>query len=397
MKSLSYNRSLFFLAIAIAIATIFQSCSIKKKVPQDYDVAAFYWPAYHYEPRAEFLFPEKKGEWEIIYKAQPKEKGHAQPKVPLWGYLDEANPKDMDKKITAAVDHGVNTFIFDWYWYEGKPFLEDCINEGFLKANKGRMKFYLMWANHDATTYWERKNPKKDSVIWKGSVDRKQFNIVVDRVIEKYFKDPGYYKIDGAPVFCIYELHTLIAGLGGATQTKEALDYFREKTIAAGFPGLHLQGILWQALPSSIAGVPGEKIGTQNKVMEYFGFNSLTNYCWAHLQNPDGDYEKWADLSTNMWQGFSNDFTIPYFPNLTISWDANPRFPYKTGYINNPAPEKFAKYVEKAKAFADAHPKQRKLITINAWNEWSEGSYLEPDTLHKMGYLDVLKRAFVKK
>ncbi|ETZ23906.1 glycoside hydrolase family 99-like domain-containing protein [Pedobacter sp. V48] len=397
MKSLSYNRSLFCLAIAIAIATIFQSCSIKKKITQDYDVAAFYWPAYHYEPRAAFLFPEKKGEWEIIYKAQPKEKGHAQPKVPLWGYLDEANPKDMDKKITAAVDHGVNTFIFDWYWYEGKPFLEDCINEGFLKANKGRMKFYLMWANHDATTYWERKNPKKDSVIWKGSVDRKQFNIVVDRVIEKYFKDPGYYKIDGAPVFCIYELHTLIAGLGGATQTKEALDYFREKTIAAGFPGLHLQGILWQALPSSIAGVPGEKIGTQNKVMEYFGFNSLTNYCWAHLQNPDGDYEKWADLSTNMWQGFSNDFTIPYFPNLTISWDANPRFPYKTGYINNPAPEKFEKYVEKAKAFADAHPKQRKLITINAWNEWSEGSYLEPDTLHKMGYLDVLKKAFVKK
>ncbi|WP_449436284.1 glycoside hydrolase family 99-like domain-containing protein [Pedobacter steynii] len=96
-----------------------------------------------------------------MYKAQPKEKGHAQPKVPLWGYLDEANPKDMDKKITAAVDYGVNTFIFDWYWYEGKPFLEDCINEGFLKANKGRMKFYLMWANHDATTYWERKNPKK--------------------------------------------------------------------------------------------------------------------------------------------------------------------------------------------------------------------------------------------
>lgn len=385
------------MAIAIAIATVFQACSIKKKIAQDYDVAAFYWPAYHYEPRAEFLFPEKKGEWEIIYKAEPKEKGHAQPKVPLWGYLDEANPKDMDKKISAAVNHGVNTFIFDWYWYEGKPFLEDCINEGFLKANKGRMKFYLMWANHDATTYWERKNPKKDSVIWKGSVDRKQFNIVVDRVIQKYFKDPAYYKIDGAPVFCIYELHTLIAGLGGATQTKEALDYFREKTIAAGFPGLHLQGILWQALPSNIAGVPGEKIGTQNKVMEYFGFNSLTNYCWAHLQNPDGDYEKWADLSTNMWQGFSNDFSIPYFPNLTISWDANPRFPYKTGYINNPAPEKFAKYVEKAKIFADTHPKQRKLITVNAWNEWSEGSYLEPDTVHKMGYLDVLKRAFVKK
>jgi len=374
-----------------------QSSEKAAKNKQEYDVAAFYWPAYHYEPKAEFLFPDKKGEWEIIYNAKPKEAGHTQPKVPVWGYLDEASPKGMDKKISAAVEHGVNTFIFDWYWYNGEPFLEDCINNGFLKANKNRMKFYLMWANHDATSYWDSKNPRKDSVIWKGGVDRKQFNIVVDRVIKKYFKNPAYYKIDGAPVFCIYELHTLIAGLGGPEPTREALDYFRKKTIAAGFPGLHLQGILWQALPSTIAGVPGEKIETQNKVMEYFGFNSLTNYCWAHLQNPDGDYEKWANLSTNMWDGFSKDFSIPYFPNLTIGWDANPRFPFKTGYITNPAPAKFAKYVEKAKAFADAHPKQPKLITINAWNEWSEGSYLEPDTLHKMGYLDVLKKAFVTK
>jgi len=361
---------------------------------QSCDVAAFYWPAYHYEPRVQFLFPDKKGEWEIIYKATPKEEGHAQPKVPLWGYQDESDPRVMDQKITAAVAHGVNTFIFDWYWYEGQPFLESCINDGFIKANKGRMKFYLMWANHDATSYWDVKNPRKDSVIWKGGVDRATFDQITDRVIARYFKQPAYYKINGEPVFCIYELQTLINGLGGAAATKAALDDFRKKTKAAGFPGLHLQGILWSALPASINGVPGDKIQTQDKVLMYFGFNSITNYCWAHLQRPDGDYEKWADASTAMWGGFDRDFSIPYIPNVTIGWDPNPRYPFRTGYITNPAPQKFATYLKKAKAYVDGHPEQPRLVTINAWNEWSEGSYLEPDTLYKMGYLEELKKVF---
>ncbi|SDC90535.1 glycosyltransferase WbsX family protein [Niabella drilacis] len=361
---------------------------------QRYDVAAFYWPAYHYEPRSGFLFPDKKGEWEIIYKARPKEEGHMQPKVPLWGYENEADPRVMDRKIKTAVAHGVNTFIFDWYWYEGQPFLESCINNGFLKANRGRMKFYLMWANHDATSYWDARNPRKDSVIWKGGVSRAEFDKITDRLISRYFKNPSYYKINGEPVFCIYELQTLINGLGGPVATKAALDDFRRKTKAAGFPGLHLQGILWSALPASISGVPGDKIQTQDKVLTYFGFKTITNYCWAHLQRPSGDYEKWADASTAMWSGFDHDFSIPYLPNVTIGWDPNPRYPFKAGYITNPAPEKFAKYLEKAKAYLDAHPGQPQIVTINAWNEWSEGSYLEPDTVHKLGYLEVLKRIF---
>ena len=34
--------------------------------------------------------------------------------------------------------------------------------------------------------------------------------------------------------------------------------------------------------------------------------------------------------------------------------------------------------------------------TINSWNEWTEGSYLEPDTVHGMGYLEAVKRVFIK-
>lgn len=390
MKSVKLIK-LIPVLIVLFIILAFNSAKAQK---QAYDVAAFYWPAYHYEPRLEFIFPEKKGEWEIIYHAKAKEAGHLQPKVPLWGYNDEADPKVMDKKINAAITHGVNVFIFDWYWYESRPLLEDCIDNGFLKANKDRMKFYIMWANHNATTYWDAKNPNKDSIYFKGGVNRPTFNIIVDHIIKNYFKQKSYYKINGEPVFCLYELQTFIDGMGGPVKAKEALDYFRKKTKAAGFPDLHLQGILWSALPSKLSGVPSEKVKTQDNVLKYFGFKSLTNYCWAHLQNPDGDYEKWADASTNMWKEFDYDFSIPYFPNVTVSWDANPRFIFKTGYITNSTPDKFAKYLTKAKAYADEHPDQKKLITVNAWNEWSEGSYLEPEKLYGMKYLEAIKKVF---
>jgi hypothetical protein len=361
-----------------------------------YDIAAFYWPNYHYDPRLEFIFPDKKGEWETIWNARPKESGEYQPRVPMWGYQDEADPKVMNKKIIAAVTHDVNVFIFDWYWYDNKPLLEDCLDNGFLKANHNRMKFYIMWANHDATSYWDYKNVDKNQVYWKGDINRVVFNTIVDRIINKYFKQPSYYKINGEPVFAIYELDNFIKGMGGNEAAKEALDYFRRKTVEAGFPGLHLQAILWASVPKSLPDVSIDRVNTQNGVLYYFGFNSFTNYTWAHFQLPQGDYDKWATASTDLWKTFSKEFSLPYFPNVSIDWDNNPRYPSSiiTPYITNPTPKKFKKYLLKAKQYVDSHLSQSKLITINAWNEWSEGSYLEPDTSNGYKYLDVVKQVF---
>ena len=63
----------------------------------------------------------------------------------------------MAMQIDVATKHGVNVFIFDWYWYDGRPFMETTLNNGFLKAeNVDKMKFYLMWANHDVNSWNER-------------------------------------------------------------------------------------------------------------------------------------------------------------------------------------------------------------------------------------------------
>ncbi|MBN1342959.1 MAG: glycoside hydrolase family 99-like domain-containing protein [Phycisphaerae bacterium] len=363
----------------------------------EYTVAAFYWPAYHDEPRWRTFFRGTEGEWEIIRNSKPKYEGHWQPRVPLWGYEDESDPKVMAKKIDAAASCGVNAFIFDWYWYDGKPFLEDCINDGFLGApNNGKIRFYLMWANHDATTLWDIERSHKHEVIWPGAVDRATFDVVADRVIAKYFKHPSYYRIDGKPVFSIYEIGTLIKGLGGTEKTRAALDDFERKVKAAGFPGLHLQGILWGQFPKTLGEtVPGDRQSTQENTVRALGIDSLTNYQFVHLSAPIDDYMAWAEKAMALWPRWDKEFSVPYFPHVSVHWDNNPRFKTYTHCVkDNATPENFEKLLRKAKAYADAHPNQPKLITINAWNEWSEGSYLEPDTRYKMAYLEAVRRVF---
>ncbi|HRY50565.1 MAG TPA: glycoside hydrolase family 99-like domain-containing protein, partial [Candidatus Paceibacterota bacterium] len=82
-------------------------------------VACYYFGQYH--PNDPRNLKERGGpwsEWELIKAAKPRFPGHAQPKVPQWGYEDESDPRVMAKKIDAAADHGIDAFIFDWYHYE---------------------------------------------------------------------------------------------------------------------------------------------------------------------------------------------------------------------------------------------------------------------------------------
>ena len=124
------------------------------------------------------------------------------------------------------------------------------------------MKFYLMWANHDATYGWDKRNSHIPEVIWLGSQPREEFDRVCDRVIEKYFSQPNYYKINGCPVFMIYDVCNLIRGLGGIPETRQALEDFRSKVAAAGFPGLHLQLTIWSENTVDLSGVDRGRTGS---------------------------------------------------------------------------------------------------------------------------------------
>lgn len=362
-----------------------------------YDIAAYVWPSYHPDDRAKIFWPDGIGEWQTVISNKAKYEGHEQPRYPLWGYINEADPYVAEMEINAAADHGVNVFIFDWYWFDGMPFLEGQLDNGYLEArNNNRVKFYLMWANHDVDLSWDKRNAGKpnDAHIWQGAVDREEFEKICHRVIEKYFSQPSYYKVDGKPCFMIYDLNILIRGLGSVKKTREALDWFREETKKAGFKGLDLQLTL-RPRGSNVTGVAGDNVGTQKQVVEQLGFDGLTHYQFAHFVNIDRDYPEIMEDVKKEWNILDSEFQVPYYPHVSVGWDNNPRFEMvRSGVVKNNTPENFEKALIQAKEFVDEHPGQAPLITINSWNEWTETSYLMPCTMFGYGYLDAVKKVF---
>jgi len=382
------------LAGIILFSCIVSGCIQPSKPQQakdDYYVAAYIWPSCHDDPLArEHIWPAGMGEWEVIQKGNPRYEGHYQPKVPLWGYGMDNDPAVAEKWIDAATDHGVNVFIYDWYWYNEGPFLESALNDGFLKAkNNQKMYFYLMWANHDMPLNLVNVHMERDdnTIFWEASVDWKNYQIIVDRVIRQYFLKPNYFKIDGQPVFAIFDFGKLLQCFGGSVEeTRKALDYFRGEAQKAGFPGVH-----FQMSPSGNWLRTAEQIRKDTELFKAIGINSVTTY---NMEGMAEDYIEYGAQAVQIWDFWDQTLDIPYFPCISVGWDNTPRFPQagmkSTVHYHN-TPQTFATMLAKAKQYVDHHHTQPGLITINAWNEWVEGSYLLPDMKNGFGYLEAVK------
>ncbi len=376
-----------------------------------FDVAAIVWPAYQPEPRwAELgIFNHGNGEWQNGYEAKPKFKGHYQPMQPLWGYENEADPVVVARKIDAALAAGINVFVYDWYWYQNRPFLENALNEGFLKApNNERMGFYLMWANHNVGYLWNNKiaNKKAKVPLYDGRVSYDEFTkVLVPRFIA-YFKKPNYYQIDGKPVFWFYLPAFFVEGVGGMENAKKALDFFRSEAKKAGFKGVHLQFTYatWMKLPP-VPNKGNEKESSWRDFTDYLGADSITCYNWNTLSGftaaaPDAKDIEYSDYGKRAIAAFDKVAKLTdkdFIPNVTLGWDNNARFPSSvyTKITKNRSPELFEKFLRQAKAWGEKNLKANsRLIVINAWNEWTEGAYFEPDTESGYGYLNACARVF---
>ena len=371
---------------------------------KQYDIAAYIWPAYTgREMRSRIFWPEGIGEWQTVKNNRRRIGDYVWEREPLWGYQDEADPRVMEQQIEEATRHGVNVFIYDWYWYDRRPFLENCLDEGFLQAeNRNKMKFYLMWANHSANYCWDLRLSdtlrQQKCNVWDGEVDRVEFDRIVERVIRKYLSQPNYYCIDGKPVFMIYDVNALVRGLGGIEKTKEALEYFRAETVRAGFAGLELQLTAWGERVANFSGVDGDRTISTREIVPALGFDSITNYQFCHFCKMNHDYREILRNVAAEWKRIDCDYSVPYYPHVSIGWDNNPRFLTPDNYVTTGnTPEAFEEGLRMAKEYVDTHPELRApLITVNSWNEWTETSYLEPDNVNGYGYLEAIRRVFTE-
>ena len=370
-------------------------------------VAAYYFPNYHVDARNAKAHGPGWMEWELVRRAEPRFPGHRQPLVPAWGYEDEADPAVMARKIEAATTHGVNCFLFDWYYYDDGPFLERCLEEGFLKAkNVSDIQFACMWANHDWIHIHPAKRTTVPALLYPGKVTPKTFDYVADLMIDRYFSHPSHLKVNGAPFFSIYDLGPLLATFGDSVlETRKGLDRFRSKAVQAGFPDLHLN-----AIGRRTSLLAGEAVSTPDFALaQELGFDSIGHYVWAHFTSLSGSVPT-VDFSAacrDYFEGFDKEkplVSLPVYPNVTMGWDSTPRtvqsdvwnptigYPFTQIYGKN-SPEAFREALIMARERI-SRMKGFSMVTLNAWNEWTEGSYLEPDTVTGYAYLEAIRDVF---
>jgi hypothetical protein len=272
-----------------------------------------------------------------------------------------------------------------------------------------------MWANHDWLNIQPATYSNTRVKLTEGEVSPALWDTISTYIVEKYFKQPNYWTIDGKPYFSIYEIVTFINGLGGIEEAKKAIQLLDKKTKIAGFPGVHFNIMSWMVnddLVKTIAG-PNAPINAREMVNK-LACESVSTYCYIHHYadvNKDGfptvPVEKAFASAKNYWKSFTTEYPdILYTPNVSMGWDASPRcmqsdkfemndYPWTPVFTGN-TPASFEKQLKEAKAFLDEYDPKHKILVINSWNEWTEGSYLLPEKKFGNGYLEAIKAVFGK-
>ncbi|MBR7104664.1 MAG: glycoside hydrolase family 99-like domain-containing protein [Lentisphaeria bacterium] len=374
---------------------------------QKKEVFAVYFPSWHPDKHYEKWYGKGFCEWELLKTTKPLFEGHQQPKKPLWGYFDESSPEYMAKQIDLAADNGITGFMFDWYWYQGEEFLEKALNEAFLSApNRNRLKFFLMWANHSwgiwpalddgARGMNGNENQASCEPFLKIVHSEEDLRNVMEYCCEKYFKCENYWKIDGKPVYSVYNCNMLFKYIEPAA----VLRIMNETAQKHGFPGIYtLMNIGCCNDNEYFCGwgrIPKMRDAGFDAV---FAYNSGLRTNYAEVVAPDKPTIDYSYSMTNQrycWERIAEQ-GLPFCPSITLGGDVAPRwsrhvtYPWdfeKLGYYPikvNATPERVAELLK------DALAMDTQAVIINAWNEWSEGMYLIPDTWHGTSYLDKIK------
>ncbi|MBR6372550.1 MAG: glycoside hydrolase family 99-like domain-containing protein [Victivallales bacterium] len=366
------------------------------------EIFAVYFPSWHPDAHYEKWYGKGFSEWELVKTTRPLFEGHLQPRIPEWGWFDESNPQFMARQIDYAADHGLTGFMFDWYWYEGEQFLERPLDNAFLNApNRKRLKFFLMWANHDWSVWPalmeeavgmegnENQSKKQLLAIHHSEEDLRN---VMDFCCEKYFRCENYWKIGGKPVYSFYNCNKLFECIPPA----DVLRIINETARKHSFPGIYMLMNIgccndneyfcgWGRIPKMRdAGFDAVFAYNSGLRRDYLNFVEKNRPCY--------DYSFSAGNQEYCWERIAEQ-GLPFIPSITLGNDVSPRWNRKVTYpwdyeklsyypiTVNVTSEKFGALLRKALEM------DSQAVIINAWNEWSEGMALLPDNCYKDQYI----------
>jgi lipopolysaccharide biosynthesis protein len=329
---------------------------------------AFYLPQFHPTLENDEWWGKGFTEWSNVAKAKPLFEGHYQPHIPAnLSFYDLRLPEARQAQASLARKYGVEGFCYWHYWFNGKRLLERPFNE-VLSSGQPNFPFCLAWANET----WSRRWLGEEKEILLKQTYSLEDDINHIRWLIKAFSDPRYIRVGGRPLFLIYKPLDL-------PDPKRTVDIFRDECIRNGISEPYLLGINSFCPHTDCRDI---------------GFDGTLDFepAFGALPGPMEDGIKIYDyaLARRRMMGGKRDF--PVYPCIFVAWDNTPRRGDNGIVFINSTPEIFESGLRDIVESALNKPYDRRLVFINAWNEWAEGNHLEPDLKYGLRYLEAVKR-----
>lgn len=353
-------------------------------------ILAMYLPQFHRVPENDKWWGEGFTEWTAVKGAKKLFTGHYQPRIPLNNfYYDLLDYNTMVWQTKLMKKYYVDGACFYHYWFEnGKRILEKPA-ENLLKWTDIDMPFCFCWANETWSRTWknlpngnvwssiyEKKGNAAEGILLRQCYGREREWEEHFQYLLTFFKDERYIKLNGKPVFMIWK-PSLIYSIGSMTR------YFIKRAKENGLTGLYIIGVEDSNLSSVDAYCirqPAEafsRYNQKNKYNEYGIKRYPYSTIWENVLNKKIRNDKKAYL-----------FGI-------VDYDDTPRMGKEKGHlIEDASPDTFYKYFKKL--YQKSLYLNNDFVFLNAWNEWGEGMYLEPDEKNKFGYLEAIRKVVIE-
>lgn len=342
---------------------------------------AFYLPQFH--PIAENNWAHGMGftEWNNVIKAKPLFKNHYQPKVPgELGYYDLRSFDVMREQVDLALEHGISGFCFYYYYFHGKKLLYKPI-ENYVNSDL-KMPFFFLWANEN----WSKRWDGGDQEVIIAQQHSKEDDLAFIRELLPLFEDDRYTKIGGKPLLMIYKAH-LFPDILRTTET------WRDEVAKHGFPGLYLVMVDdWSAEPvqprtlgfDASYEIPSNVIPSEVLSDDVDSLGLDDNFAGRIV-----DYQKFANF--HMSRPFPE---YRRFRTVMLPWDNTPRYGSRAIVHINTGGDGYKLWLSQAMLDTySRYPAEERIVFLHSWNEWCEGTYLEPDGKFGRRYLEQTREA----
>ncbi len=343
---------------------------------------AFHLPQFHPIPENDRWWGKGFTEWTNVAKAKPLFEGHYQPHLPAdLGFYDLRLREARRAQGELARAHGIEGFCFWHYWFDGKLLLERPLLE-MLETGDPDISFCLAWANENWTRRWDGQ---EQEIIQPQTYGGERDDAAHFRWLLPFFRDHRAVRIDGKPVFLIYRPANI-------PQVSQMIARWRSLARDAGLPGLFLLAIKTSFEENERSWIAE---GFDGEVLFQPNFGVALDVAEQHqrslgVERLPGDpivapyAAVWPELAKLSARAAKDD---RFFASVVPGWDNTPRRAKNPLVWHEASPEEFQKWLTIELRRVEQRPFDRRLVFLNAWNEWAEGNHLEPDQRHGAGYL----------